>query len=631
MQASQRPLVSLSKINSRATQRLAQIHCHTGTKIPMSTSSEPKKSLASLPKTQSFTEKLPADPRVPDVATARDPSLPFDLTHKARRLLSGFYTYVTPEVRKNYKFLLASERALIDLGLDPEVEPLDKDFQRLVTSQDAALEQYPHPYSQCYAGYQFGQFAGQLGDGRVVSLFEVKNEDTGKRYELQLKGSGKTPFSRFADGKAVLRSSIREFIISESLHGIGIPTTRALALSYLPGTYAQRYGAEQCAIVCRMAESWIRIGNFDLLRMRGDRKEAILLADYVLDEVLKGQFKYESSFADSTEVPDGLTKYDKMYLEIVARNAHTVAYWHAYGFLNGVLNTDNTSILGLSIDFGPFAFMDNFNLDYTPNHEDTQLRYSFKNTPNAIWWNLTRLGEDLAELIGAGPELLKDPAFGNEFKKEWEVPVISRAEKVIGFAGSVYEDVFLHEYENLMAKRLGVEKPSHDFHSEVVSPMLDMLSTIKVDYNNFFVDLQKLDFSAPDFDYDSAVSKLTPLDFVSEEIAGLTEETLNRELKSWLPIYRTKLEELNISYRQRHELAASYNPLFLPRNWILDDVIEFTQDSDAEDLRYLRKLLKMSSYPYDATKWGSEDKDLESKWLKPPKGEKSMLQCSCSS
>jgi serine/tyrosine/threonine adenylyltransferase len=262
---------------------------------------------------------------------------------------SALYTFVRPDPSEpNPELLAVSPLALRTLGLAPS-EASTSTFLALVSGNPSGFESEVYPWAQCYGGWQFGQWAGQLGDGRAISLFEATNPDTGERFELQLKGAGQTPYSRFADGRAVLRSSIREFVASEYLHAIGIPTTRALSLTLLPSNRAIRERVEPCAIVCRFAQSWVRFGTFDLLRWRGDRKNLRVLADYVRTEVLKlGE-----------EIKDGSgNRYEETYREIARRNARTVAKWQAYGFMNGVLNTDNTSVLGLSLDFGPFSFMD---------------------------------------------------------------------------------------------------------------------------------------------------------------------------------------------------------------------------------------------------------------------------------
>jgi len=597
-------------------------------------------------------------------AMSRDPSITpddiaanADILHTPRIIGSGSYSLCLPEKRKLYEYMTSSANALHDLGLASD-QPEDPIFQRIVSGQmylnKSFVDQgYPIPYAQAYAGWQFRQFAGQLGDGRVVNLFEVpKNKpDSFNRpfYELQLKGAGKTPFSRFADGKAVLRSSIREYIISEHLHAIGIPSSRALSLTYLPDTLAQRHRAETCAIVARFAELWVRLGNFNLYRWRGDRKGIRELTRYVIDELFTienekfGHFnailQQNSSFFQNTEELIGeLTEYDQMYYETIVRNAATAAKWQCYGFLNGVLNTDNTSVLGLSMDFGPFSIMDRYNPNYTPNSEDHELRYSYKNSPTAIWWNLTRFGEDLAELIGAGSKIAKDDTFleGN-LKEEWEEPIIKRATKVIEIGGEIYQYAFTKTYVETFFNRLGLPTSLIDYsnidehNQKLITPLFDLLLKVQCDYNKFFLILQQANFEnfnpkligeailEPSFDENDSI-------YTRDELLG--------EIATWLNMYHNYLTMLAIDNPTwKRSISEKYNPIFLPRNWILDQVIEFTQESAGKDLSYLKKLEKMSLNPYDSSKWGDELKDLEKTWLlQSDKGRAySMLQCSCSS
>ena len=314
-----------------------------------------------------------------------------------------------------------------------------------------------------------------MGDGRAISLFETTNPETKKRYELQLKGAGLTPYSRFADGKAVLRSSIREFVVSEALNALRIPTTRALSLTLLPHQKVRRETLEPGAIVARFAESWLRIGTFDILRARGERAMIRQLSTYIAEKVFEG---WESLPARNPaddgnnekplgsgvgkytiEGPAGLeeNRFTRLYREIVRRNAKTVAAWQAYAFTNGVLNTDNTSIYGLSIDFGPFAFLDNFDPHYTPNHDDHMLRYSYRNQPTIIWWNLVRLGESLGELMGIGEGVDAEEFVEKGVRQEAADELVSRAERLITRIGEEFKATFLTEYKRLMIARLGLK------------------------------------------------------------------------------------------------------------------------------------------------------------------------------
>lgn len=315
--------------------------------------------LTDIKKSCVFTTNLPPDPDVPtpEAATANE-----KLTRTPRQVRGALFTYVKPRSTVDPELLSTSASCFETLGISPE-EAKSSDFLKFV-SGNKIFPGY-HPWAQCYGGYQFGQWASQLGDGRAISLMEVQG-DGKERFEIQLKGAGMTPYSRFADGNAVLRSSIREYLVSEYLHALGIPTTRALALTLLPNQNALRERIEPCAIVTRAAQSWIRIGTFDLLRRRGDRATMKKLADYCIEHVFGG----EEKLARDVKASKKGNRYENLYREIVHRNASLVGKLQAYGFMNGVLNTDNTSIFGLSMDYGPFAFMDVFDPSYTPNHDE---------------------------------------------------------------------------------------------------------------------------------------------------------------------------------------------------------------------------------------------------------------------
>lgn len=318
------------------------------------------KPLKDLPKSWSFTSSLPPDPLFPTPQdshkTARDKIRP-------RMVRDALFTWVRPEKQQDPELLGVSPAAMRDLGIQSD-EQLTDGFRQFVAGNklygwDEDKLEGGYPWAQCYGGYQFGQWAGQLGDGRAISLFETTNPATHTRYELQLKGAGLTPYSRFADGKAVLRSSIREFIVSEALNALRIPTTRALSLTLLPQSRVLRERIEPGAIVLRFAQSWLRLGTFDLLRSRGDRKLVRQLSTYVAQDVfggwdkLPGRLQNPDKPADAPEVarsvpeatiegPEDATenRFTRLYREIVRRNALVVAQWQAYGFMNGVLVCD---------------------------------------------------------------------------------------------------------------------------------------------------------------------------------------------------------------------------------------------------------------------------------------------------
>lgn len=590
--------------------------------------------LSKIPKSSSFTKFMPPDVRIPTIAAAKENVE--NLTHTPRQLLGGSFTWVKPTEYKDREFLVASERAVEDLGL--QLSEIDTDYFKDVLSGQVIIEDESnglYPWSQCYAGWQFGNFAGQLGDGRVISLFEALNPISSKRYEVQIKGAGLTPYSRFADGKAVLRSSIREFLISEHLNALGIPSTRAIALTSLPKTFARRERIESCAIVSRMAPSWIRIGTFDLYRWRGDRTGIRKLSDYCIEELFGGEDNLVPAIGTQT-------KYQRLYREIVIRNAKTTAMWQVYGFMNGVLNTDNVSILGLSIDFGPFAFMDIFDKNHTPNHDDGLLRYSYKNTPSTIWWNLTRLGENLAELLGADSKLLEDEFFKKEGIKDNLIDtIIKNAENEIKNAGEEYQKEFLKTYNYFFSKRLGFNINNNNENDngngndslEIIDELLRILQECEVDFNHFFRRLGKVKLFENDkpipFNKIKELSKIFfPLKRGRYPILSLEEA--NELISKWiLDHYIPVLQSQNrTNDLKRKEDMDKFNPNFLLRGHILDELIEKVQQD--HDIDYLKKILKLSVNPFEES-WdfiGNEETNILTGDV--PENDRGR-QCGCSS
>ncbi|KAK0386479.1 hypothetical protein NLU13_6314 [Sarocladium strictum] len=627
---------------------------------PVDAASDTGVSLQHLPKSWHFTESLPADVLFPTPAASHQTPRG---EIRPRQVRNAVFTWVRPEQQKDPELLAVSPAALRDIGIKAS-EATTEDFKQFVAGNklygwDEEKSEGGYPWAQCYGGFQFGQWAGQLGDGRAISLFESKNPETGKQYELQLKGAGMTPYSRFADGKAVLRSSIREFIVSEALNALGIPTTRALSLTLLPHSKVTRERVEPGAIVLRFAESWIRLGSFDILRARGDARLLRKLATYVAEDVFGGWDKLparlEKPDDPTTSQPPGRgvdastiqgpedaaeNRFTRLYREIVRRNATTVAKWQAYGFMNGVLNTDNTSIYGLSIDYGPFAFMDNFDPSYTPNHDDHLLRYSYKNQPTIIWWNLVRLGEAFGEVMGMGADV-DDPTFISEgIKEEQEEPIIKRAEKLITQAGEEYKATFLAEYKRLMTARLGLKSTKESDFEELFSECLDSMEKLELDFHHFFRRLSTLrvaDLATPEDRKDKAA-----LFFHTEGPPRMVDENEARELLAkWLEKWRLRvLEDWNDGKDEiqddldqaRITAMKQVNPNFVPRGWILDEVIRRVEKEGEREV--LDRIMRMVLHPFD-DHWSGEawkgDPEEEKRWIgDPPKFERAM-QCSCSS
>ena len=606
-------------------------------------------SLAELPKSSNFTDSLPPDPAF---------KTPADSHNAARqelgpRMVKGaLYTYVRPEEAKDLELLAVSPAAMNDIGLK-EGEETSEEFKAVVAGHkifwDKETGSGVYPWAQCYGGYQFGSWAGQLGDGRAISLFEATNPSTHVRYEIQLKGAGKTPYSRFADGKAVLRSSIREFIVSEALNALHIPTTRALSLTLLPNEKVRRERIEPGAIVCRFAQSWLRIGTFDILRARGDRALIRKLANYVAENVYQGwsalpaaldhsQPVSKTAINPSRSVPESELQGDapaeenrfvRLYREIVRRNALTVAAWQAYAFTNGVLNTDNTSLLGLSLDFGPFAFLDNFDPSYTPNHDDHALRYAYKNQPSVIWWNLVRLGESLGELIGAGPKV-DDKTFAEKGVTEAFAPeLIKRAETIIPRVGEEYKAVFMHEYTRLMRARLGLISEQDSDFAELFSGLLDTMEALELDFNHFFRRLSSV--KVGDLESEDHRKHIAGRFFHSEGVTGFgnTEKNARARVATWLAKWRQRILQDwgEDGDAEREKAMKAVNPKFMPRSWVLDEIIQRVEHGGERDV--LKRAMNMTLHPFDE-EWGM-DAEEEKRWTGDvPRGNRQMM-CSCSS
>jgi uncharacterized protein YdiU (UPF0061 family) len=568
---------------------------------------------------------------------------------------------VRPEPTDQPELLAVSKAALRDIGL-AESEATSEELAQVVAGNKIYWdEEKPdegiYPWAQCYGGFQFGQWAGQLGDGRAISLFETMNSQTGARYEIQLKGAGKTPYSRFADGRAVLRSSIREFVVSEYLNAIGIPTTRALSLTLCPKNEVIRERLEPGAIVCRFAESWVRFGTFDLLRSRGDRDLIRKLATYVAEDVFGGWDKLPAALLSSEDNKDahldparGVAKEDlqgkegaeenrftRLYREIARRTALLVGKMQAYGFMNGVLNTDNTSILGLSLDYGPFAFMDNFDPAYTPNHDDHMLRYSYRSQPSVFWWNLTRLGETLGELIGTG-EKVDDDVFVEQGVEESFAPIlIKRAEMIIDQVNDEYKSVFLSEYRRLMTLRLGLKTQKESDFEKLYSELLDMMEALELDFNHFFRRLS--DVKMEDTSSKEAREKTAERFFHHGGVTGLNEtnDSAREKIGAWLEQWRQRVvEDWDITEdgsnaaeadTQREKAMKSINPNFIPRGWILDDIIDRVQNKDEREI--LNGVMEMTLRPFEDS-WGW-DEGVEGAYVGDVPRYQRAIQCSCSS
>ena len=332
----------------------------------------------------------------------------------------------------------------------------------------------------------------------------------------------------------------------------------------LPKSKVLRERIEPGAIVARFAESWLRIGTFDLLHARGDRDIIRKVATFLAEDVFQGWEslpaavplgKDQSSAAvdnpsrgisrDEIQEHQGVeeNRFTRLYREIVRRNAKTVAAWQAYGFMNGVLNTDNTSLYGLSIDYGPFAFMDNFDPQYTPNHDDHLLRYCYKNQPSIIWWNLVRLGECLGELLGAGRNVNEEDFVKERLTEESAEAAVKHAEKLIERTGEEFRTVFLNEYKRLMGRRLGLKTQKESDFQDLFSEMLDTLEALELDFNHFFRRLSKLPLA--ETETEEGRKAVAPIFFHTEGFGGIgyTEDSAKDRIAKWLNSWRSRILE----------------------------------------------------------------------------------------
>ncbi|KAK2405728.1 protein adenylyltransferase SelO [Trifolium repens] len=517
-----------------------------------------KKNLEDLNWDNSFVRELPSDPRT-------DPY--------PREVLHACYTKVSPSVQVDDPQLVIWSQSVADL-LDLD----NKEFQRpdfpLFFSGASPLVG-ALPYAQCYGGHQFGMWAGQLGDGRAITLGEILNSNS-QRWELQLKGAGKTPYSRFADGLAVLRSSIREFLCSEAMHHLGIPTTRALCLVNTGKLvtrdmfYDGNPKEEQGAIVCRVAQSFLRFGSYQIHASRGNEDLEIVrtLADYAIKHHfphIENMSKSESlSFStgdeDHSVVDLTSNKYAAWAVEIAERTASTIARWQGVGFTHGVMNTDNMSILGLTIDYGPFGFLDAFDPKFTPNTTDLPgRRYCFANQPDIGLWNLAQFTSTLS-----AAHLIND--------------------KEADYALERYGTRFMDDYQDIMTKKLGLPK----YNKQLIGKLLTNMAVDKVDYTNFFRTLSniKADTSIPDDEL------LVPLKSVLLDIGKERKEAWT----SWLKTYIHELSTSDTSDDQRKILMDMVNPKYILRNYLCQTAIDAAEIGDFGEIR---RLLKIVEHPFD--------------------------------
>ncbi|GAK88937.1 selenoprotein O and cysteine-containing homologs [Nonlabens ulvanivorans] len=520
----------------------------------------------------SFTDALPQDP----------------ITKNYTRQVTGAaYSLAQPLVFKNAQVIHVSELAQ-ELGFtDDEVQSLA--FKNIVTGQE-----FPDgvaPYAMAYAGHQFGNWAGQLGDGRAINLFEMVHHS--QRWALQLKGAGPTPYSRSGDGLAVLRSSIREHLCSEAMHHLGIPTTRSLSLS-LSGNqvlrdmlYDGNAAHEKGAIVCRVAPSFIRFGNFEWAAAQGNPEYLKQLTDYTI----------KTFYSHITTT--GKEAYLQFFKEVTASTLDTIIHWQRVGFVHGVMNTDNMSILGLTIDYGPYGWLEPYDHGWTPNTTDRQnKRYRYGAQPEIGLWNLLQLANALYELINDGPAL---EAILNDYKANYQ-----------------------SQYLTMMQSKLGLQT-SQENDQELIATLEHHLQLHETDMTLFFRELALIE---PQMDADKAFVTISmafyDLENISEPHQWSWLEWLERYLQR-LQLEQDALGMDGIAFaKAKQQQMNAINPKYVLRNYIAQLVID---DADKGDYTLLNEVYRMLQRPYDEQPEFDKWYDLRPDWARNKVG-CSMLSCS---
>ncbi|MBC3845328.1 YdiU family protein [Winogradskyella echinorum] len=501
-------------------------------------------------------------------------------TNARRQVFEATHSYVNPKTPTKPKIIHVSKEMANTIGLD-ESEINSKEFLSVFSGSKV----YPKtkPYAMAYAGHQFGNWAGQLGDGRAINLFEVLENN--KRWAVQLKGSGETPYSRQGDGLAVLRSSIREYLCSEAMFHLGVPTTRALSLM-LSGDdvlrdmlYDGNADYEKGAIVARVAPTFIRFGNFELFAARKDLDNLKKLTDYTI------KYFYPELGKPSKET------YIKFFETVANRTLDMIIHWQRVGFVHGVMNTDNMSILGLTIDYGPYGWLEGFDFGWTPNTTDRQnKRYRFGNQPNIGLWNLLQLANALYALV---EEAEPFETILNRYQKDFE-------EKSL----------------DMMRSKIGLHlKDNNDL--KLMTDLEDCLLLTETDMTIFFRELANFNIK----NSENGISIIAKAFYQPNELKDIVIEQWN----SWFKAYHRRLMKENLSDMDRKQKMNLVNPKYVLRNYMAQLAIDKADEGDYSLVDELFQLLKK---PY------SEQPKFEKWYAKRPEWARHKVGCSmlsCSS
>jgi serine/tyrosine/threonine adenylyltransferase len=459
-----------------------------------------------------------------------------------------------------------SAAKLIDLPVGANHLPQDSSWLNLLAGNTLSTENhhFQKPIATVYSGHQFGVWAGQLGDGRAILLGEIAG------VELQLKGAGKTAYSRMGDGRAVLRSSIREFLCSEAMHHLGIPTSRALSVvgSDLP---VRRETMETAAVCARIAPSFIRIGHFEHFASTNNLVRLKELADLLIQDHYQDVSQYKNIYLE-------------LFRQICKRNAKLVAQWQAVGFCHGVLNSDNISALGLTIDYGPFGFLDQFQIDHICNHSDQAGRYAYHRQPQIMHWNMACLASAFVPLLAL------------EYSEE-------EAQNLLSESLSEFPVVFGQTWQACFRKKLGFST-AQDGDIELIERLLQAMHDSRVDFTNFFRGL-------------SSVSTLAAVQDIH-----LRDSFVDRPaIDQWFTDYIRRLRSESSNDPERKKKMDLVNPKYILRNFLAQRAIEKAQAKDFSEISILLKILEN---PY------AEQTEYEAYAIPPPPDPQS-IEVSCSS
>jgi uncharacterized protein YdiU (UPF0061 family) len=536
-----------------------------------------------------FAESFPVDPL---------------MENATRQVYGALYSHVRPTPVNDPQLILWSESLAHQLGV-AKPEPSSSSLALLGGN---AIAEGMIPFASRYGGHQFGHWAGQLGDGRAISLGEIAAREGQGLWELQLKGAGPTPYSRQADGRAVLRSSIREYLASEAMSALGVPTTRALSL-VLTGEkvlrdmfYDGNPSWEPGAIVCRVSRSFLRFGHFEILRACDEIK----LMENLLNFVVRHFYP-----AIPVQEPDTAPRF---YKELCLKTAHLVAHWMRVGFVHGVLNTDNMSLLGETIDYGPFGWIDSFDTRWTPNTTDfSGRRYCFGKQPQICKWNLARLGEAL------------EPLFPNSFQIHIEEGL------------ELFDGAFQRDFFHFYSRKLGLDLvDGGEEQRKLIMTLWGLLDRNQIDMHLFFLRIRQWwcqFISLPEEAFGSSQGPLKAT--LVDEVLSLSYATgfSEKDRGDWRVFWDGLFSHWSVRYGQQKQrgqvdhggdLFLKENPQVIPRNFMLQEVIESATEGQYKPLYDLERILRR---PYEPSPLHQPYQKKRPQWAEHRPG-CAMLSCS---